>query len=131
MTIHMTNFYNNVCESDRVNFDNILAYSSVGYRMPTGTYYNYTHVGVEGLFNTFKFLFRTDPEFADLAEEDHLFLPPSVYRTIVDELVYRLRGPARAEYGIGWSLLFFMHLFISRKLDKFKDPQIPLLYELA
>ena len=58
-------------------------------------------VGYQGLYDVFKFLYQRNPDFSDLVKSDHFYLPTQVYRTIADELVYRLRNETRSKYNLG------------------------------
>ena len=56
--------------------------------------------GYQGMYNILRFLFSRNEDFKHFVKEDSVILPMEAYRTITDELVYRLRNEARPKYGL-------------------------------
>lgn len=100
-TIFSTGSGSNFHQKDMAFLDKIL-YERPNLRKTLSGYeYPRTQVGIQGIYNVFKFLLSQDTEFADLIKNDRIYVPVEVMRTIADEMVYNLRQRERQAMNLG------------------------------
>lgn len=100
-SIFYTQNPNNLIEQERSYVDQIWGTRNQAQITTDNLKFPMQHIGYQGLYNVARFLFSTNPDFADMVTENHVYVPSQAYKTVTDELVYRLRQKTRSSLNIG------------------------------